>query len=100
MHICLSGPTDTDPLPEIASQDLHQDKGERFKAGKLSGPISPLLSLWCSWCDYTLPFGSMTIVLLAAFEVDVDQSELSSSFITGLLVANTAGGVEKFVIGC
>ncbi len=31
------------PLPGIATTGLHHHKGERFEAGNLSAPISPLL---------------------------------------------------------
>ncbi len=52
------------PLPRIASLGLHWNKGEFFETGNLSAPISPLLTHWCGQCDYTLPFGSMVVVLL------------------------------------
>ncbi len=35
-------------------------------AGNLSASVSPLLTRWCVWCDYTLPFGSVAVALLAA----------------------------------
>ncbi len=54
------------PLPGVASLGLHWNKEERSEAGNLFAPISPLLTRWYGWCDYTLPFGSVAAILLAA----------------------------------
>ncbi len=60
MYACQIGTT---PLARIVSLGLCWNKRERFEAGNLSASIYPLFT---SWCDYTLPFGSMAVVLLSA----------------------------------
>ncbi len=52
MHAKLA-PQTPHPLPAIATLGLRRDKGERFEAGNLSAPISPLL-LKCADGETTL----------------------------------------------
>ncbi len=54
------------PLPRIFSLGLRWNLGECFEAGNVSAPISPLLIDICEWCDYTLPFRSLSLILVAA----------------------------------
>ncbi len=43
-----------------------QGGGKCFEAGNLSATISSRLTVVCRLCDYTLPFGSLAVMLVAA----------------------------------
>ncbi len=93
-------PQTSHPLPRITSLGLRRNKEERFEASNVSGPVSPLLT---HWCDYTLPFGSMAMVLLAAIwrhSWYCWLAAVSSSSVAGLLTANMKGGIARSDIGC
>ncbi len=108
MHACQIGPLTPHPL----ARDRHYgpvsgQRGERFGAGNLSAPISPLL-LKCvdGATTLSLRFGidqdlriSGLYGKLAADVSKVDQPGSSSASIAGLLTAKT-GGMARSGIGC
>ncbi len=53
IHACQIGLTDTAPLARDRLTGPASEQGERFEAGNLSTPISPLLTHWCEWCNYS-----------------------------------------------
>ncbi len=93
------------PLPWLPQQACIVTRGERFEAGNLSAPISPLL-LKCADGATTLSLrlGSQTLVVNWLPDVsEVDRTGSSSASVAGLLKANTDGGgaceVQHWVLG-